>query len=288
MRKIILIILICLLPLKAFAWNSFGHQLVATIAYDNLRPEVKRKVNILTDAMNQVYPKTTFIVASSWPDQIKYQDVKEYDAWHYYNKPYSNDGSSLIPIEQQNVIWAIKQSLLTLESNKSIRYQKGMFLRFLTHFVGDIHQPMHCIEYISRKFPGGDNGGNLYPIKFKKTHNLHTLWDTGIGMFWPDTPKLASRKQRWAYSIKRKRAIRKMASQIEKQYPQSDFKRKLNRMQPGGWAFESYSLAKNFAYTLGLHQHPNSAYVKKGREIVKRRIAVAGYRLAKLLNQLFS
>jgi len=288
MRKIIFILLTCLLPLKSFAWNSFGHQLVATIAYDNLRPEVKRKVNILTDAMNPVYPKTTFIVASSWPDQIKYQDVLEYDAWHFYNKPYSKDGSPLMPIDPQNVIWAIKQSILTTKSDKSTRYQKGMFLRFLTHFVGDIHQPLHCIVFISRKFPGGDKGGNLYPIKFKRVHNLHTLWDEGLGMFWNDTPKHATKRQLWAFSKKRKRAIRKMASQIEKQYPKSAFKKKLNRMQPGGWAFESYFIAKNFTYTLGLHQHPTSAYIKKGREIIKRRIAVAGYRLAKLLNQLFA
>ena len=47
-------------------------------------------------------------------------------------------------------------------------------LRYLTHLLGDVYQPLHA-GYLD------DKGGNKYQLQaFKKGSNLHALWDSGM------------------------------------------------------------------------------------------------------------
>lgn len=60
-------------------------------------------------------------------------------------------------------------------------------LRFLVHFVGDLHQPLHAATMYSAEFPDGDLGGNYYKIQVpgsSYTTNLHSFWDSGAGNAW--------------------------------------------------------------------------------------------------------
>jgi len=51
-------------------------------------------------------------------------------------------------------------------------------MRFLIHYVGDVHQPLHAETMVDKTFPKGDLGGNFFslPVHFY-TKNLHAVWD---------------------------------------------------------------------------------------------------------------
>ena len=50
------------------------------------------------------------------------------------------------------------------------RFFRGQSLRFVLHFVGDIHQPLHTEKE--------DRGGNGIEVMFdRKKTNLHSVWE---------------------------------------------------------------------------------------------------------------
>lgn len=71
-------------------------------------------------------------------------------------------------------------SLLLEVSNSLLESQaKSYALRLLIHYVGDIHQPLHCSDRIDKNFPKGDLGGNLFLLPGHYTANdLHAVWDS--------------------------------------------------------------------------------------------------------------
>ena len=61
---------------------------------------------------------------------------------------------------------------------------KSVALRFLIHYLGDIHQPLHCATRVDYSYPDGDKGGNLFHLKSSQgVSNLHALWDSAIYQF---------------------------------------------------------------------------------------------------------
>jgi hypothetical protein len=272
MKKIVFIILFSVSSV-CLAWNSVGHRLVAQIAYDNLKPEVKRYVNRLNHALDVVYKPQSFVNAASWMDQLKSQGIFTYDPWHYIDIPFSEDDSALPLIDTVNAAWVIEQSLSVLTGKNSSSFDKGFHLRVLTHVVGDLHQPLHAAEKISAKYPDGDKGGNLFYLKpSQEGNNLHAYWDNGAGLFNAKNTRYTNQK------------IRQMALQIQKQYPRKSMA--LGGEDIAKWAKQSHKLAKKQAYKIEENSKPSSAYRNKAREAAKQQIALAGYRLAYLLNNL--
>lgn len=60
----------------------------------------------------------------------------------------------------------------------------------LLHFVGDLHQPLHCTALFNEQFlpPLGDRGGNDFKIKYTSEFNknytqLHSLFDAVAGEY---------------------------------------------------------------------------------------------------------
>ncbi len=280
MRNRIFTTLICfismLLSTSVMAWNTTGHEVVAQIAYDNLTPKARAQVNKIYPVLGQFYPQIdTFIAIASWPDVINADGAKAFSTWHYINLPLVV-GKVHAPRKPptQNVVWAIGQAQSTLTSTQPNAYINSMFLSFLIHFVGDIHQPMHAVSLYSKQFPKGDRGGTLFPINSPTADNLHILWDNGLGLFSPSyTPRAKS--------------IRKLANQIEQSYPANYFGAQTQDLSPIDWAQESYALDKEYVYRIKPNTQPSAKYIAQGQPIVEQRIALAGYRLANLLNQIF-
>lgn len=159
-------------------------------------------------------------------------------------------------------------------------------MRFIIHFVGDIHQPLHCTSRISSANPEGDRGGNLVRIKVVgangqiKETNLHSYWDTGLNTF-PLTglnfapPPLSK--------------IPAAAATAKAGNPPTDPALKLNDpTNYQAWADESFELAKSVTYN-GITNggRPSKAYRNRGIKIVRKRVAWGGYRLAALLNSIW-
>lgn len=255
---------------SAFSWNMAGHQVIASIAYQNLNPGVKNAIDNLTPVMfrsNSGYVR--FLLASGWPDYIKGHHIHAFDSWHFIDYPYSMDNTPSKPVPKENVVWAILQSIEVMKSSKATQLEKAWFFNFLSHFVGDIHQPLHCTTLYSKQFPDGDRGGNLFSIQSNVANNLHAYWDAGAGLLKPHL---------------RFSAIQKLADQISTEYPKSFFSSQIENLQPATWAYESYKLAKQQVYSLQPNTTISANYTNASEILVKKQLALAGYRLANLLN----
>ena len=258
-----------------FAWNQVGHKVVAQIAYDNLTPTAKLKANQLTKAMSDNYPGNIgFVDSAIWADNIKGDEITAFSKWHYVNIPINADGKHRKRYAKTNVIWAIGQAENVLISPSANAFEKGMFLRFFIHFVGDIHQPLHATNYYSKRFKHGDQGGNLYKIKYGKINKLHTVWDQCF--------TLTNKK----YSDKK--AVIELAQQLQNQYPKSDFTEALKDNNPTDWAYQSRQLAIKYVYQVPYNGKITKQYQKQGKVICQKQLALAGYRLADILNQILS
>lgn len=55
---------------------------------------------------------------------------------------------------------------------------KSMAMRLLIHYVGDLHQPLHCASAVNDDFPKGDRGGNSFKLPASMQGELHAFWDS--------------------------------------------------------------------------------------------------------------
>lgn len=264
---------------NSYGWDATGHKIIAAIAYDNLTPETKAKVDQLTcifDKNNhdgfcnnsEKANKTRFMFDATWADLLRGENIPDFDDWHFIDNPNN-------PTEQKNVVWAIDESKIVLAKWQYDIYEKVIFLRFLLHFVGDAHQPMHCVNH-------NDRGGNLVPINAKYANNLHEYWDRGLGEF---CSRFSSQNLTNCSPLS-KQELKQLTNYIEYRYPKNYFGSKIYDTNPKNWVTESNLIANNFAYKLAANSKPSYQYDKIGREITLQQIALAGYRLANLLNNI--
>lgn len=276
LKSALLLVIICFVS-QSYAWDRIGHQLIAQIALNNMHPQAKYRAIALMDVLRPQYGYTSFVKVATWADDIRRHNVEAFTPWHYINKAFSPDETPLPVLQKQNVVWAIVQAENVLQSVNANRLEKGLFFRFLVHFVGDVHQPLHAATRVTANLPQGDAGGNLYPIRYHKIKNLHKLWDRGVGLF----------TAQYRYPLKSWQ-INKLAQQIERRYPISRVRAQAKDLNPNHWAKESFFYAKKHVYTTAPHKKPSAEYIKKSRDLVMQRIALAGYRLAAVLNFIFN
>jgi len=161
-------------------------------------------------------------------------------------------------------------------------------LMFITHFIGDIHQPLHC----SRK---SDKGGNSFKVHFevhseeKNKWSLHSVWDTGIIV---KSVQEMFNNSRDAFEDEILRLIEtEYADLIDTWLSCSDGRDKLCTTK---WGEESFEDALRYSYMseTGAEIVDNSTisfeYYKSRLPIVQQRLALAGVRLAGTLELLFS
>jgi hypothetical protein len=270
----IIFISILLSSSSAYAWNAVGHRVIAEIAYEQLTPQVKTKVDALTAVMfHSPYPQARFMRAAIWPDKYRFKNKSTF-FWHFIDMPIIRDGVSAKQPNPENVTWSIPQAEKMLKNNNAIDYERAKNLSFLIHFFGDIHQPLHCAELFSRLFLNGDEGGNLYRIQSPVGDNLHQFWDRGAGLFLSDPGKYQFHHQQ----------IQQIAQNWTRQYPRTFFASQLKEKSPTQWAQDSYRIAQ-FAYTTPMDAVPSDAYVQQSQTLVRERVVLAGDRLADALNR---
>lgn len=256
-----------------------GHLIIAQIAYDHLTPETRQWVNEFSTIPIPDYPKSNhFVTSATWADQIKGNGNSQYNTWHYIDLPIEQDNIKAPPPDGQNVVWAIEHCIAALTNPHSTPNEKALNLRLLIHFVGDIHQPLHTASFYSKRWRTGDHGGNFYTITHPYAKNLHRYWDSGLGFLINDTASTATKQAQ----------IKQLATQLEKKYPPSTFSPTLRATHPRQWAAESHQLAQNFAYTIPQYAIPSPYYQQHGQIIAQKQIALAGYRLAEVLNAMRS
>lgn len=254
-----------------YAWNAVGHQLIAQIAYDNLTPEAKRFCHRYLRVQQQYWhtPEAQFIAASTWLDDIRKQRVSSYNALHYIDIPFSRDRRVSAEVNRYNALTAMNHAVRVLSSSNASTAEKTFNLRLLIHVIGDIHQPLHTCTKVSRKYPKGDRGGNLFILaKNPVGRNLHQYWDNGAGLFKA-----------------KKININYMAHQLEKRWSCSVANQ---NNEFAAWINNAHDLAVTHAYSLRARQRPRQDYQYKAQYIIQQQIVFAGCRLAHVLNQIAS
>lgn len=164
-----------LLPAQALAWGAQGHRLVARIAEPRLTADARAEVERLL----ALEPGATLASIAPWADQLRAEDPdlgRRSARWHYVNM--AEDGCNYDQPKHcpdgNCVIEALKAQGNRLADTDLPDVERLQALKFIVHFVGDMHQPMHA-GY------GHDRGGNDHQVQFDgRGTNLHSLWDSGM------------------------------------------------------------------------------------------------------------
>lgn len=301
MKPLSLCILSALLAANlAVAWGPDGHMLVAEAAYQKLTPAAKARVAALLK-LNPLYSQwtsgvpaasrdeTAFLMAAIWPDAIKsargyvndgehpksagtagrnigYTDKLQHRYWHFVDVPFSPDGTPTVdpaPPNAQTQIAAFRQTLASSGAGDDL---KSYDLVWLIHLVGDVHQPLHATSRFTKDLPDGDEGGNLVSLCANCRDELHGFWDGVPG------------------SSKVPKAIKKQAGSL----PDADATLAAVTDE-SKWIDESFQEARKSVYVspVGAGAGPftlTAEYRKNASTVCARRIALAGARLANLIN----
>lgn len=269
MSRIWAFVFLSLCAWNNYAWNGLGHRLMAQIAYDQLSTQSRALFDKYNQSLAPYSPSFDFIAAAAWLDQIRRDEVHSFDNLHYVDIPFSKGSEPLPPIQKNNALSGIEQAVRVLSSRKTSDAEKGLSLRILIHLVGDVHQPLHTATRISKKFPNGDKGGNLFPLARNPFgRNLHQYWDNGGGYLLGRRSKAQLKEEAW--KLEQKWSCNEANAQI----------------QPEQWASESHEIAVKQAYKAREHQVPRKSYQRMVQRITQKQILFAGCRLGALLNRI--
>jgi len=285
----ILVVLLALVCSWARAWSSGGHMLIAAEAFRDLPPDIQSRTTKLLMAhpdylkwedafsktSNLKLPVYIFMRASTWPDDIRRRG-NQYDhpEWHYIDYPLKPPGFSMEPgpTPDNDVLYGISQCEKMLSDTNAPDTVRGVYLSWLIHLIGDLHQPLHCSSLVNAAYPSGDKGGNNFYVRpGDRAIRLHSLWDGLLGTS-------ASANQQLNYAI-----------QIDTELPRQKLAELTSAKTPKEWSLESRSLAVEKAYLHGeLKGGTNidsaatlpESYTKNAKAVAERQAALAGYRLA--------
>jgi hypothetical protein len=265
-KKIVALSLLLLFPLsQSYAWGFKGHRIVADIARNHLTPTAKQNLEALLG-------NADLAAISTWADEVR-PERPETSGWHYVDIPknstgFSDDRDCYRPDEKHpssqtdhhncvvDRITIFKQKLADKNAPQADRIEA---LKWVVHFVGDIHQPMHAIDEAR-----GGNG--IHTVEFGSAQcgnrpcNLHADWDSGL------IEHTGRSEQEYVDYLEQMIAGKKLHASGT----------------PEDWANESLGLAKQVWVNDG--GAVDQAYYQANIGIVDERLALAGLRLAAVLN----
>lgn len=167
-----LLSLTSLIP-QALSWGSLGHRTVAYLALSYLTPNASTYVSSLLNSQD-------ISEASLWPDKVRHMPQFNHTAgWHYIDandSPPTQCGVNLnrdCDVSDGCVVSAIANQTRRILDASSTHADKGQALRYLLHFFGDVHQPLHT--------EAEGRGGNDIDVLWRQRRtNLHAVWDSDI------------------------------------------------------------------------------------------------------------
>jgi hypothetical protein len=307
LRALILFSVFAVLSLPVYAWDETGHKITAYIAWQRMTPEVREKVvKILLSApedsdISTFYlpygsrnvesrKREYFMLMATWADIIRDKAfpvrVKNYDHgdWHYNNAFWKYEKGGVVMIDNMPKTGLAMDKLADFSAlirSSAPDSEKAVAIAWLEHLIGDMHQPLHASGKVAPSTPEGDRGGNAFLLTPKGTprdqqENLHWFWDSIIARNIPNNDKCDADY------------IDPIAQDIIRKFPADKFK---DRLQPGNfeaWKKESVEFATTEVYRgVEFFQSPSDKYKKKALDIAQERMALAGYRMGDLFNEVF-
>jgi hypothetical protein len=249
---------------SAYAFGTRAHLIVGYIADAHICASTRVVVASMLEG-------SSLAEAGLWADKIRGYSQWDYARpWHYMNVP---DGVAITAADQHpggDVLSAIEEMNRRLRDAALDQQAQVNALRFLVHFVADIHQPLHVGL---REDLGGNKVQVSYeatPGKRPKRVNLHQYWDSGALDTVVEDPQ--------AYA----------AALMEQMIPdQADWQ----AGTPEDWAYESKTYRSEvYDFAVAEGGEPvwlDAAYRAKALDILDQRLVLAGLRLAASLDALY-
>jgi hypothetical protein len=247
-----LAIALALAPVAAFAWGPTGHRVVARIAERHLSGAAARGVAAILGA-------ESLVQAATWPDEIRSDPAwDKAKPWHFISLDDNETYETAPRSPDGDVVEAIGRFTRVLQDPAAEGGKKAEALRFLVHFVGDAHQPLH----VGRR---ADFGGNAIKVTwFNESTNLHAVWDEKI-----------IESEGFSFS--------ELAEIID--HPTQTEIRTWQGTGVVDWIKESMAVRAR-VYDIG-DKKLGYVYAYQNAPLVKRRLVQGGVRLAGVLNALF-
>lgn len=258
--KMISVFVFLLISNFVFGWGKTGHRVVAEIAENNLTVKAKKQIMKITNSQSMVY-------WVNYPDFIKSDSelYKTTSSWHYLDFPenLNRNGFDLF-LEKSSDQNLYKRTLIFINQLKNRRNlsneEQIKALYFLTHLIGDAHQPLH----LGRE---EDQGGNKIQLKwFGSNTNLHSLWDDKLVDF-----------QKYSYT--------EYARILD--YHTKDFNRNLTAGNLEDWLYDSYLQSGRIYSNVKQGDDLKYNYDYEHIDLLESQLLKAGLRLAKILNEIF-
>ncbi len=298
----LLLVVSVLLAAPAAAWDKTGHLTVARIAWERMSPAARAAAAELLAAvpedadLRQLLPAGSrplaerqaehFQLAAYWPDIVRDGDFPErrekyhHGDWHYVNHFFETRGPDNTPHERTDMellgrlIERLDALVPTLGAASLPAAERGIRLAWVLHLAGDVHQPLHATGRVTPTEPQGDRGGNLFELHGR--WNLHSFWDR----------ILRESYTRWWFQSEDS-YVRRIAGAITGEHPASEFGERVESRDFAAWARESFEISMASVYPPELERgrKPPRSYKAHALATAEERVALAGYRLANLLDQ---
>jgi len=274
-------------PHAAVAWGNEGHEIIALIAEHYLDPAARAKVASLLAADTDTLTDHDIASEATWAD--KYRDSDRFTTkiryqatrlWHFVDIELAEPnlasacfGHPPLPTgipaskgpPRTCVVDKVDQFAAELANPATADSERLLALKFLLHFVGDLHQPLHAAD-------DHDAGGTKEPVTAEGFHpgNLHHYWDIEC------VERLGTDPRRVAASL-----IGQISDAQRQEWASG---------KPADWAMEAFALARSDAYGLlprpsdqGTYPLPPGYLAQAGRDVALQ-LSRAGVRLASVLN----
>jgi hypothetical protein len=264
---------------QAKAWGPEGHAIVAEIAEARLTDAARAQVVQLLNAEGHQHLDQV----SSWADDYR-ETHRETAPWHFVDIPLSASGYDVSRdcAGGNCVVAQIQHFAAVLADKTAAPADRLMALKFVVHFVGDIHQPLHDED-------NGDKGGNdIHLTYFGKSTNLHAVWDGGVieqalGVklgphFAPNLTATSQEATVLGGNVTATQAASWAPSGLASQLDSATVQ----------WANDSHAVAKTAYQDLPAAPRPHGwdqTYQGEIWPIIQGQLARAGVRLAELLNE---
>jgi hypothetical protein len=273
-RAVACLLLLLLLPTQFLGWGQEGHRVVAAVAQANLTQNAKRNIQSL------IGNKSLASIAT-WADSPERTAHPETYNWHFVDIAKSEDAfkdsrDCFLPndthpgakTDHQNcVVDRITFFQKVLADKTASKDRRTEALKFLVHFVGDVHQPFHAMG--DKKGANGVHivlfGTDNCPFKGKpEPCNLHAAWDDGM------IQHTGMKQQEYVTHLQQLIADQKL---------------KAGSASPVDWANHSHALSQEAWLEDG--GAVDEAYFNNHITVIDQQLALAGLRLAALLNETF-
>jgi nuclease S1 len=254
---------------NAWAWGDTGHKIVCEIAFRLAAPDTRAAVRKLVRSDTEF---DTFSEACTGPDHPHTRAAE-----HFINLPRDSKGLTAddsCPMADKCLLTAILNDAKVLASKSERAKDRLIALKYLGHWVGDIHQPLHV------SFED-DRGGNNITVSGECSGKLHSTWDTCLveNALGVDVGEAATN------------LIDAITPELITKWSASD--------HPMVWANESFAIAESAKTQYCTVHGPvcdgpesgqvdiDSAYLLVNGPIAKEQLQKAGVRLARMLDAAF-